>query len=35
VDAGGEGAVVACGEGALLLEEIETAGELRVGVVLG
>jgi methionyl-tRNA formyltransferase len=30
-----EGPVVACGEGALVLEEIETAGELAVGTRLG
>ncbi len=30
-----EGPVVACGEGALLLEEIETAGQLAVGARLG
>ena len=27
--------VVACGEGALVLEEIETAAELAVGAMLG
>lgn len=32
---GPEGPVVACGEGALLLEEIETDGVLAVGVTLG
>jgi methionyl-tRNA formyltransferase len=32
---GPEGAVVACGEGALVLEEIETDGVLAVGVTLG
>ena len=32
---GADGPVVACGEGALLLEEIETDGVLRVGVTLG
>jgi hypothetical protein len=26
---------VACGDGALLLEEVETSGELEVGAVLG
>jgi methionyl-tRNA formyltransferase len=30
-----EGPVVACGEGALLLEEIETDGVLAVGARLG
>ena len=30
-----EGLVVACGDGALLLEEVETSGELEVGAVLG
>jgi methionyl-tRNA formyltransferase len=30
-----EGPVVACGEGALVLEEIETAAKLGVGVLLG
>jgi methionyl-tRNA formyltransferase len=30
-----EGPVVACGDGALVLEEIETAGELAVGARLG
>jgi methionyl-tRNA formyltransferase len=36
VAAGGEGPVVACGEGGLLLEEVETsAGELAVGARLG
>ena len=30
-----DGPVVACGEGGLVLEEIETAGELAVGAVLG
>lgn len=30
-----DGPVVACGEGGLVLEEIETAGELAVGSVLG
>jgi methionyl-tRNA formyltransferase len=30
-----EGPVVACGEGGLLLEEVETAGELAVGALLG
>jgi methionyl-tRNA formyltransferase len=30
-----EGLVVACGDGALLLEEVETRGELEVGAVLG
>jgi methionyl-tRNA formyltransferase len=30
-----EGPVIACGEGALLLEEIETAARLDVGAVLG
>ena len=29
------GLVVACGDGALLLEEVETSGELEVGAVLG
>ena len=29
------GLVVACGDGALLLEEVETRGELEVGAVLG
>ncbi|MGI8478944.1 MAG: methionyl-tRNA formyltransferase [Gaiellaceae bacterium] len=32
---GPEGPVVACGEGALLLEEVETGGELTVGTRLG
>jgi methionyl-tRNA formyltransferase len=31
----GEGPLVACGEGALLLEEIETSAELAVGARLG
>jgi methionyl-tRNA formyltransferase len=36
VDVGSEGAVVACGEGGLLLEEIQTeAAELTVGAKLG
>ena len=30
-----DGPVVACGDGALLLEEVETSGELEVGAVLG
>ena len=30
-----DGPVVACGEGALLLEEVEPAGELNVGARLG
>jgi len=30
-----EGPVVACGEGALLLDEFETSGALEVGAVLG
>jgi methionyl-tRNA formyltransferase len=30
-----EGPVVACGEGALLLEEVDSARELPVGTVLG
>jgi hypothetical protein len=30
-----DGLVVACGDGALLLEEVETRGELEVGAVLG
>jgi methionyl-tRNA formyltransferase len=30
-----DGLVVACGDGALLLEEVETSGELEVGAVLG
>lgn len=30
-----EGLVVACGEGGLVLEEVETAGELAVGALLG
>ena len=36
VEVGPEGPVVACGEGALVLEEIQTsAGELEVGARLG
>ncbi len=36
VEVGPAGPVVACGEGALVLEEIQTnAGELAVGVRLG
>lgn len=35
LDARPEGAVVACGEGALLLEEVESPRPLEVGVVLG
>jgi methionyl-tRNA formyltransferase len=35
VDERPEGAVVACGEGALLLEEVESEAPLRVGEVLG
>jgi methionyl-tRNA formyltransferase len=35
VDVSAEGAVVACGEGGLLLEEIQTEGELIVGARLG
>ena len=30
-----DGLVVACGDGGLLLEEVETRGELEVGAVLG
>ena len=30
-----EGPVVACGDGALLLDEVETSGALEVGAVLG
>ncbi|HYI75107.1 MAG TPA: methionyl-tRNA formyltransferase [Gaiellaceae bacterium] len=35
VDVRPEGPVVACGEGALVLEEIQTSGELAVGARLG
>jgi methionyl-tRNA formyltransferase len=35
VDVGPEGPVVACGEGGLVLEEIQTSGELVVGARLG
>ena len=35
VATGPEGPVVACGEGGLLLEDLETAGELAVGARLG
>ena len=35
VDVGPEGPVVACGEGGLVLEEIQTGGELVVGARLG
>lgn len=35
VEVGPEGPVVACGEGGLVLEEIQTTGELAVGVRLG
>jgi methionyl-tRNA formyltransferase len=35
VEDGPEGSVVACGEGALLLEEVEGAPKLRVGALLG
>ena len=35
VEDGPEGTVVACGEGALLLEEVEGAPKLRVGALLG
>lgn len=35
VDLGPEGPVVACGEGGLVLEEIQTSGELAVGARLG
>ena len=35
VELQGESPVVACGEGALLLEEVETSAELAVGARLG
>ena len=35
VEIGPEGPVVACGEGGLVLEEIQTSGELAVGAQLG
>jgi methionyl-tRNA formyltransferase len=35
VDVGPEGPIVACGEGGLVLEEIQTGGELVVGARLG
>jgi len=35
VDVGPEGPVVACGEGGLVLEEVQTNGELAVGARLG
>jgi len=35
VEVGPEGPVVACGEGGLVLEEIQTSGELGVGMRLG
>ena len=35
VELGAEGPVVACGEGGLVLEEIQTSGELAVGARLG